>query len=156
LLEALRDDNVLEAIHDSGPLLIQSCGKLVVLDKILARFRLLGRRVLIFCQMKTALDYLEQYCEYRGYQCLRLDGDTAHAARAERIASFNAKDSPCFIFLLSTRAGGVGLNLQSADTVILYDSDWNPQADQQAQARAHRIGQVRGEVEFEKGNLYGA
>ena len=80
---------------------------------------------------------------YRGYEFLRLDGSTKSDERGSLVEEFNKKDSKYFIFMLSTRAGGLGLNLQSADTVIIFDSDWNPQIDLQAQARAHRIGQTK-------------
>merc|ERR1719215_2586655 len=86
---------------------------------------------------------LEDYFAYRGFASLRLDGSTTAEEREKRMYQFNAPNSPYFVFLLSTRAGGLGLNLQSADTVIIFDSDWNPQADLQAQDRAHRIGQKK-------------
>jgi len=84
---------------------------------------------------------LEDYCNWKGHKYLRLDGTTKSDERGEMLAQFNAADSEYFIFLLSTRAGGLGLNLQTADTVIIFDSDWNPHQDLQAQDRAHRIGQ---------------
>jgi SNF2 family DNA or RNA helicase len=84
---------------------------------------------------------LERFFEYRGFKHLRLDGGTTSEEREKRMYMFNDADSPYFIFLLSTRAGGLGLNLATADTVILFDSDWNPMMDAQAQDRAHRIGQ---------------
>jgi SNF2 family DNA or RNA helicase len=99
-----------------------------------------GHRVLLFSQMTSALDLLEDYCQGRGWPCLRLDGSTSTAERASLPAAFNAPGSPYFLFMLSTRAGGLGLNLQSADTVVIFDSDWNPQMDAQAEDRAHRIG----------------
>lgn len=99
-----------------------------------------GHRVLLFSQMTSALDLLEDYCQDRGWPCLRLDGSTSTAERAALPAAFNAPGSPYFLFMLSTRAGGLGLNLQSADTVVIFDSDWNPQMDAQAEDRAHRIG----------------
>lgn len=86
---------------------------------------------------------LEWFLNERGIKFLRLDGGTKSEERAELIKTFNADDSPYSIFLLSTRAGGLGLNLQTADTVIIYDSDWNPHQDQQAQDRAHRLGQTK-------------
>lgn len=99
--------------------------------------------MLIFSQMTQVLDLLEEFCDYRGYKYTRLDGNTRADERGTRVQEFNAPNSEIFIFLLSTRAGGLGLNLQSADTVVLFDSDWNPQQDLQAQARAHRIGQTK-------------
>lgn len=89
--------------------------------------------------MTSMLNILEDYCEYREYKICRIDGDTSIDKREEEIRKFNC-DPTNFIFLLSTRAGGLGINLHSADTVILYDSDWNPQVDFQAIDRAHRIG----------------
>lgn len=124
------------------PYLISGCGKLVVLDRILARLKKLGRRCLIFSQFTAVLDFLETFVEMRYYSYLRLDGQTAPEDRPELLRQFNAPDSSTFLFLISTKAGGVGLNLQSADTVIIYDSDWNPQQDLQAQSRVHRIGQT--------------
>jgi superfamily II DNA or RNA helicase len=123
--------------------LIRASGKLELLHRILPKLKASGHRVLLFSQMTQLLNILEDYLAGRGYSYLRLDGNTGTAARAELLASFNAPDSPHFLFLLSTRAGGMGLNLQSADTVIMFDSDWNPQADAQAEDRAHRIGQRR-------------
>ncbi|CAM9912851.1 unnamed protein product [Ectocarpus fasciculatus] len=87
------------------------------------------------------MDILEDFFTFRGYSYLRLDGATSSEEREKRMARFNAPDSPYFVFVLSTRAGGLGLNLATADTVILFDSDWNPMMDMQAQDRAHRIGQ---------------
>lgn len=89
------------------------------------------------------MDILEDYLELHGFKFLRLDGTTKTEERGTLLSKFNAPDSPYFMFLLSTRAGGLGLNLQTADTVILFDSDWNPQMDQQAEDRAHRIGQKK-------------
>ena len=98
-------------------------------------------RVLIFSQMVQLMDIMEQYFYYRNISFLRLDGSTKADDRGERMALFNQKNSDYKVFLLSTRAGGLGLNLQTADTVVIFDSDWNPQMDVQAQDRAHRIGQ---------------
>ena len=92
----------------------------------------LGSRVLIFSQMSRMLDLLEDYCWWRGYPYCRLDGQTAHADRQKSIDEFNKPDSEKFIFMLTTRAGGLGINLTAADVVIIYDSDWNPQMDLQA------------------------
>ena len=111
--------------------------------KLLVKMKERGHRVLIFSQMTRLLDILEDYLISQGYEYCRIDGMTSHYDREDRISSYNAPDSSKFIFLLSTRAGGLGINLQTADTVIIYDSDWNPQADLQAQDRAHRIGQKK-------------
>ncbi|XP_060230470.1 probable global transcription activator SNF2L1 isoform X2 [Meriones unguiculatus] len=121
--------------------IVSNSGKMVALDKLLARIKEQGSRVLIFSQMTRLLDILEDYCMWRGYEYCRLDGQTPHEEREEAIEAFNAPNSCKFIFMLSTRAGGLGINLASADVVILYDSDWNPQVDLQAMDRAHRIGQ---------------
>ncbi|KAJ7902074.1 SNF2 family N-terminal domain-containing protein [Mycena olivaceomarginata] len=121
--------------------LVMNSGKMVLLDKLLARLKADGHRVLIFSQMVRMLDILSDYMNLRGYIHQRLDGMVASDARKKSIAHFNAVGSPDFAFLLSTRAGGLGINLETADTVIIFDSDWNPQNDLQAMARAHRIGQ---------------
>ncbi|KAG2146018.1 SNF2 family N-terminal domain-containing protein [Suillus bovinus] len=121
--------------------LVMNSGKMVLLDKLLVRLRQDGHRVLIFSQMVRMLDILSDYMSLRGYQHQRLDGMVASDARKRSIAHFNSPGSPDFAFLLSTRAGGLGINLETADTVIIFDSDWNPQNDLQAMARAHRIGQ---------------
>ena len=121
--------------------LVSMCGKFALLDSILPKLKATGHRVLIFNQMTRTMNILEDYFRMRDYSFLRLDGTTATGDRSDALKAYNAVDSPYFIFILSTKAGGLGLNLQSADTVILFDSDWNPQNDLQAQARAHRIGQ---------------
>ncbi len=126
-----------------APHLWETCGKMVLLDKLLGRLKSRGHRVLIFSQMTKMLDILEDYLFGRQYNYCRIDGNTNYEDREDRITAFNAPNSELFIFLLSTRAGGLGINLQTADTVIIYDSDWNPQADLQAQDRAHRIGQKK-------------
>ena len=126
-----------------GSHLIDNCGKLVLLDKLLTRLAAKGHRVLIFSQMTRMLDILDDYLVSKGYQYCRIDGKTSYEERSDLIDSFNAENSTKFVFLLSTRAGGLGINLQTADTVVLFDSDWNPQADLQAQDRAHRIGQKK-------------
>lgn len=177
---------------------ITLCGKLAVLDRVLTRLKRAGHRVgladhrlyllprtsrrlspkfvfqvLIFSTMTRVLDILEEYLDWRGYVWRRLDGSSSAEERAEQVADFNAPGSSAFVFLLSVRAGGVGLNLQTADTVIMvrlrrrsilssilllvlsfskrvsptafvqYDTDWNSQIDQQAQARVHRLGQTK-------------
>jgi len=123
--------------------LVDNCGKLVVLDKLLIKLKSCGSRVLIFSQMTRVLDILEDYCMWRSFQYCRLDGQTPHEDRNVFIRDFNAPGSDKFVFLLSTRAGGLGINLATADIVIMYDNDWNPQVDLQAQDRAHRIGQTK-------------
>ncbi|EIW87448.1 hypothetical protein CONPUDRAFT_87220 [Coniophora puteana RWD-64-598 SS2] len=123
--------------------LIQNCGKMAILDKLLKSLKEKGSRVLIFSQMSRVLDILEDYSLFRGYKYCRIDGGTAHDDRIVAIDEYNKPDSEKFLFLLTTRAGGLGINLTSADIVILYDSDWNPQADLQAMDRAHRIGQTK-------------
>lgn len=123
--------------------LIRASGKFEVLDRILPKLIRGGHRILIFTQMTRLMDILEVYFEHRRVRVLRLDGTTKHEDRVDRIDIFNRPNSEYSIFILSTRAGGVGLNLQSADTVIFIDSDWNPQMDRQAQDRVHRIGQKK-------------
>ncbi|GAA5925972.1 hypothetical protein JCM3775_005165 [Rhodotorula graminis] len=123
--------------------LVEAAGKMLVLDKLLKSMKAKGSRVLIFSQMSRVLDILEDYCLFREYKYCRLDGGTAHEDRMEQIDAYNKPGSDKFIFLLTTRAGGLGINLVSADVVVLYDSDWNPQADLQAMDRAHRIGQTK-------------
>jgi chromodomain-helicase-DNA-binding protein 1 len=121
--------------------LIKGSGKLILLDKLLRRLRETGHRVLIFSQMVRMLDILAEYLQMRRFPFQRLDGSIKGEIRRQALDHFNKEDSEDFCFLLSTRAGGLGINLATADTVIIYDSDWNPQNDLQAQARAHRIGQ---------------
>ncbi|VDP46128.1 unnamed protein product [Echinostoma caproni] len=113
------------------------------MDKLLARLKEQGSRVLIFSQMTRLLDILEDYCLWRGHDYFRLDGQTRHEDRQVYIDEYNRPGSTKFIFMLSTRAGGLGINLATADVVIIYDSDWNPQVDLQAMDRAHRIGQTK-------------
>ena len=149
-----------------GEHLVENCGKMVLLDKLLKRLKERGHRVLLFTQMTRVLDILEDYLYMRQYNYCRIDGGTSYEEREAFIDAYNAENSDKFVFLLSTRAGGLGINLQvrtgefrsryflfrisfshlpgqTADVVILYDSDWNPQADLQAQDRAHRIGQKK-------------
>ncbi|KAM7258418.1 hypothetical protein ACFE04_014159 [Oxalis oulophora] len=122
--------------------LVESCGKLQLLDKMMVKLKQQGHRVLIYSQFQHMLDLLEVYCTYKKWQYERIDGKVGGTERQIRIDRFNAKNSSRFCFLLSTRAGGIGINLATADTVIIYDSDWNPHADLQAMARAHRLGQT--------------
>ncbi|KAL5289195.1 SMARCA5 family protein [Megaselia abdita] len=123
--------------------LVFNAGKMCILDKLLPKLQSQGSRVLIFSQMTRMLDILEDYCHWKQYQYCRLDGQTAHEDRNRQIQEYNAENSTKFIFMLSTRAGGLGINLATADVVIIYDSDWNPQMDLQAMDRAHRIGQKK-------------
>ncbi|ELU11024.1 hypothetical protein CAPTEDRAFT_167753 [Capitella teleta] len=115
----------------------------ILLDKLLMRLKESGHRVLIFSQMVRLLDILAEYLTMRRFQFQRLDGSIKGEVRKQAMEHFNAEGSDDFCFLLSTRAGGLGVNLATADTVIIFDSDWNPQNDLQAQARAHRIGQKK-------------
>ncbi|XP_015888043.3 probable ATP-dependent DNA helicase CHR12 isoform X1 [Ziziphus jujuba] len=121
----------------------RASGKFELLDRLLPKLRRAGHRVLLFSQMTRLMDILEVYLQLHDFKYLRLDGSTKTEERGTLLKQFNAPDSPYFMFLLSTRAGGLGLNLQTADTVIIFDSDWNPQMDQQAEDRAHRIGQKK-------------
>ncbi|KAF2401705.1 hypothetical protein EJ06DRAFT_474760 [Trichodelitschia bisporula] len=125
---------------------VTASGKMVLLDALLPALFKGGHKVLIFSQFKTQLDLLGLYAELRGWAACRIDGSVAQADRQAQIDAFNAPpgaEEAVNLFLLSTRAGGVGINLAAADTVVLFDSDWNPQMDLQAQDRAHRIGQRR-------------
>lgn len=123
--------------------LFRASGKLELLNRILPKLKATGHRVLLFSQMTHMLDLIEEFLELKGFTYVRLDGSTKTQERAQLLDAFNAPNSPYFLFMLSTRAGGLGLNLQSADTVIIFDSDWNPAMDLQAEDRAHRIGQLR-------------
>ncbi|KAL2020451.1 hypothetical protein VTK56DRAFT_8417 [Thermocarpiscus australiensis] len=123
--------------------IVTASGKMLLLDRLLPALFERGHKVLIFSQFKTQLDILEDYCtELRKWPVCRIDGGVVQDDRRAQIQDFNTNPD-LRIFLLSTRAGGLGINLASADTVILFDSDWNPQQDLQAQDRAHRIGQTR-------------
>lgn len=135
-----QEDRTLDAM---GEHVVENCGKLILCDKLLKKLKERGSRVLIFSQMTRVLDILEDFCRMRNYSYCRIDGQTTYQVREDSIDAYNAENSEKFVFLLSTRAGGLGINLYTADTVILYDSDWNPQADLQAQDRAHRIGQKK-------------
>ena len=126
--------------------IVRDCGKMMILDKLLRRLagdKEARNKVLLFSQFTSMLDIIEDYVIFRGWKYCRLDGNTSAFDRDMQMADFNNAESDKFIFLLSTRAGGVGINLQAANNVVLYDSDWNPQMDLQAQDRAHRIGQKR-------------
>jgi len=134
-------ENQMNPMNISNDLLWRTAGKFELLDRVLPKYQATGHRVLMFFQMTAIMDIMEDFLRYRNITYLRLDGTTKSDDRSDLLREFNAPDSPYFMFLLSTRAGGLGLNLQTADTVIIYDSDWNPHQDLQAQDRAHRIGQ---------------
>ncbi|XP_076004763.1 chromodomain-helicase-DNA-binding protein 1-like [Genypterus blacodes] len=134
-------DGVEPEPFEIGDHLIEASGKLFLLDSMLAFLHDGGHRILLFSQMTRMLDILQDYMEYRGYSYERLDGSVRGEERNLAIKNFSSKD--VFVFLLSTKAGGVGMNLTAADTVIFMDSDFNPQNDLQAAARCHRIGQNR-------------
>lgn len=136
-------ENMINPSKGNNDNLWRVAGKFELLDRILPKFRATGHRVLIFFQMTQVMDIMEDFLRWKGMQYLRLDGATKADERSNLLNLFNAENSPYFCFLLSTRAGGLGLNLQSADTVIIYDTDWNPHQDLQAQDRAHRIGQTK-------------
>jgi len=122
--------------------LVRVCGKMKLLDQMLPELKKRGHKVLLFSQMTKMLDIIEDFCYLRHFSYSRIDGTMKVPERQEMIERFNT-DPEVFLFLLSTRAGGLGLNLSSADTCIIYDSDWNPQVDLQAQDRCHRIGQTK-------------
>lgn len=121
---------------------VTDSGKLAKLDQLLFKLKEGGHRVLLYFQMTRMIDLMEEYLTYRNYKYLRLDGSTKLEDRRDTVHDFQTRPE-IFIFLLSTRAGGLGINLTSADTVIFYDSDWNPTIDSQAMDRAHRLGQTR-------------
>ncbi|TGJ64355.1 hypothetical protein EYR41_010416 [Orbilia oligospora] len=128
---------------DPDETIVTESGKMMLLDRLVPELFNRGHKVLIFSQFKVQLDIIQEWATtLRGWNCCRIDGSVKQEDRRSLIKSFNS-DSDYKLFLLSTRAGGLGINLTSADTVILYDSDWNPQQDLQAQDRAHRIGQTR-------------
>lgn len=123
--------------------LVTASGKMLLLDRLVPCLMKKGHKVLIFSQFKTQLDLIQDWAtQLRNWNCCRIDGSVSQTDRRAQIQAFNT-DKNYKIFLLSTRAGGQGINLTAADTVILFDSDWNPQQDLQAQDRAHRIGQTR-------------
>ncbi|RWR87122.1 putative helicase CHR10 isoform X1 [Cinnamomum micranthum f. kanehirae] len=139
--------------YEEGEHLVQASGKLIVLDQLLHKLQATGHRVLLFAQMTHTLDILQDFLELRRYTYERLDGSIRAEERFAAIRSFSqqpvkddlktqANQHGAFVFMISTRAGGVGLNLVAADTVIFYEQDWNPQVDKQALQRAHRIGQM--------------
>lgn len=134
-------EGVINPTRGNSPLLYRVAGKFELLDRVLPKFRATGHRVLMFFQMTQVMDIMEDFLRMKNLKYMRLDGATKTEDRTEMLKAFNAPNSEYFCFLLSTRAGGLGLNLQSADTVIIFDTDWNPHQDLQAQDRAHRIGQ---------------
>ncbi|AMD19686.1 HCL465Cp [Eremothecium sinecaudum] len=134
-------EGVINPTRENGPLLYRVSGKFELLDRILPKFKATGHRVLMFFQMTQVMDIMEDFLRMRNLKYMRLDGGTKAEDRTGMLKLFNSPDSEYFCFLLSTRAGGLGLNLQTADTVIIFDTDWNPHQDLQAQDRAHRIGQ---------------
>ncbi|KAI9729984.1 MAG: putative DNA helicase ino80 [Cirrosporium novae-zelandiae] len=121
---------------------VTDSGKLAKLDDLLRELKNNNHRVLLYFQMTRMIDLMEEYLTYRNYKYLRLDGSTKLEDRRDTVHDFQTRPE-IFIFLLSTRAGGLGINLTSADTVIFYDSDWNPTIDSQAMDRAHRLGQTK-------------
>eukprot|EP00186_Timspurckia_oligopyrenoides_P002857 CAMPEP_0182445780 /NCGR_PEP_ID=MMETSP1172-20130603/3784_1 /TAXON_ID=708627 /ORGANISM="Timspurckia oligopyrenoides, Strain CCMP3278" /LENGTH=1569 /DNA_ID=CAMNT_0024641605 /DNA_START=59 /DNA_END=4768 /DNA_ORIENTATION=- len=135
-------DDYSAVVPDSSELW-RASGKFDMLDGCILKLLRTGHRVLLFNQMTRVLDLQQRLFEYRNIPFLRLDGSTKPEERKRMVEVFNQDNSPYNLFLLTTRAGGLGVNLQTADTVIIFDSDWNPQADLQAQDRAHRIGQKR-------------
>uniref|UniRef100_A0A671NAG5 Chromodomain-helicase-DNA-binding protein 7-like n=1 Tax=Sinocyclocheilus anshuiensis TaxID=1608454 RepID=A0A671NAG5_9TELE len=146
------EEKIMEEFRESHPLdhpefhlqaMIQAAGKLVLIDKLLPKLKAGGHRVLVFSQMVRCLDILEDYLIQRRYPYERIDGRVRGNLRQAAIDRFSRPDSDRFVFLLCTRAGGLGINLTAADTCIIFDSDWNPQNDLQAQARCHRIGQSK-------------
>ncbi|PFH58341.1 hypothetical protein XA68_13855 [Ophiocordyceps unilateralis] len=121
---------------------VTDSGKLAKLDQLLVKLKNEGHRVLIYFQMVRMMQIFQEYLTYRNYKYCRLDGSTKLEDRRDTVHDFQTRPE-IFIFLLSTRAGGLGINLTAADTVIFYDSDWNPTLDSQAMDRAHRLGQTR-------------
>mmetsp|Transcript_33076 Transcript_33076/g.23860 ORF Transcript_33076/g.23860 Transcript_33076/m.23860 type:complete len:146 (+) Transcript_33076:2024-2461(+) len=119
--------------------LVTDCAKMKVFADLMTRLHKEGHRVLVFCQMTRMLDILEDYLNWKKFSYFRMDGSTQTFERRFMVEEYQSNPS-IFAFLLSTRAGGLGINLIAADTVIFYDNDWNPTMDEQATDRAHRIG----------------
>lgn len=134
-------EDLLNPAHITDRNLFRVSGKFEILDRILMKLKTRDHRVLMFFQMTQIMDIMEDYLRWKGLTYLRLDGSSKADDRTVMLKAYNSTVDPPFLFLLSTRAGGLGLNLQTADTVIIFDSDWNPHADKQAEDRAHRIGQ---------------
>uniref|UniRef100_A0A8C6UCS9 DNA helicase n=1 Tax=Neogobius melanostomus TaxID=47308 RepID=A0A8C6UCS9_9GOBI len=143
ILESFRKSHSPDALDFQLQAMIQAAGKLVLIDKLLPKLLSGGHKVLVFSQMVRCLDILEDYLIQRRYTYERIDGRVRGNLRQAAIDRFCKPDSDRFVFLLCTRAGGLGINLTAADTCIIFDSDWNPQNDLQAQARCHRIGQSK-------------
>uniref|UniRef100_A0A4W5L9F2 Chromodomain helicase DNA binding protein 7 n=1 Tax=Hucho hucho TaxID=62062 RepID=A0A4W5L9F2_9TELE len=143
ILEDFRENHHAEMPQFHLQAMIQAAGKLVLIDKLLPKLKSGGHRVLVFSQMVRCLDILEDYLIQKRYPYERIDGRVRGNLRQAAIDRFSRPDSDRFVFLLCTRAGGLGINLTAADTCIIFDSDWNPQNDLQAQARCHRIGQSK-------------
>ncbi|XP_076869918.1 chromodomain-helicase-DNA-binding protein 6 isoform X3 [Brachyhypopomus gauderio] len=143
ILESFRKTHHPDAPDFQLQAMIQAAGKLVLIDKLLPKLIAGGHKVLVFSQMVRCLDILEDYLIQRRYTYERIDGRVRGNLRQAAIDRFCKVDSDRFVFLLCTRAGGLGINLTAADTCIIFDSDWNPQNDLQAQARCHRIGQSK-------------
>ena len=141
--------DLITGAHDGSPFLPSPeenrlmSGKMCLLDRMMERLRRGGHKVLIFSQMTSMIDLLESHLDQQGITTYRLDGGVQYEDRKQRITEFNEKRDEFSVFLLSTRAGGLGINLTAADTAIIYDSDWNPHQDLQAMDRCHRIGQTR-------------
>ena len=131
----LRDERTGESLREAqgGRMLVGASGKFRLLHRMLPRLKREGSKVLIFSQMTALMDILEDYMALQHHSYVRFDGSTKLAERQHCIDEFNRPDSGIFVFLISTRAGGLGINLTAADTVILFDSDWNPHQDSQAQ-----------------------
>jgi chromodomain-helicase-DNA-binding protein 4 len=129
--------------------LVDAASKLQLLEIMLPKLHERGHRVLIFSQFLKQLDIVEDFLDGLGLPFQRLDGNVGTLEKQKRIDAYNAPDSPLFAFLLSTRAGGVGINLATADTVIIMDPDFNPHQDIQALSRAHRIGQKKKVLVFQ-------
>jgi len=123
-----------------GEHIVTNSGKFILMDKLIEKIVKKKEQILIFSQFTTTLDIIEDYCQMREWDFCRLDGSTDLEERSEVLAEFVRPGTDLQIFLISTRAGGLGLNLYTANHVILFDSDWNPQIDLQAMDRAHRIG----------------
>lgn len=132
-----------KGLPEYGQHLLDNSSKLRMLDLLLDRLKQEGRKVLVYSNFCIMLNIIEDYCNYREHKYARIDGSCAMADRQESIDEFQSKNSSTFVFLISTKSGGVGITLTAADTVILYDSDWNPQSDLQAIDRVHRIGQTK-------------
>ncbi|KAG5191194.1 P-loop containing nucleoside triphosphate hydrolase protein [Tribonema minus] len=139
----IKENSLLDTGASELDQMVACSGKLVLLDKLLPRLREQGHRVLIFSQFKIMLDIIEDFLIGRRYSYGRIDGNITGPNRQRQIDAFQAEGSTMFVMMLSTKAGGVGITLTAADTVIIFDSDWNPQNDLQAQARCHRIGQTK-------------